>query len=50
MLYELDSNIYINAIFPVKNSKYEAILIVKDNDVLKYCLTAETTLDTSVRI
>jgi hypothetical protein len=50
MLYELDSKLYINAIFAVKNSKYEAILILKHNDVLKYCLTAETTLDTSVRI
>jgi hypothetical protein len=50
MLYELDSKLYMNAIFPVKNSKYEAILILKHNDVLKYCLTGEITLDTSVRI
>jgi hypothetical protein len=50
ILYYLDEQIYINAIFPVIHSKYEAILIVKHNNVLKYCLTREIFLDESVRI
>lgn len=50
MLNELDSKLYINAIFPVKNSNFEAILIVKHNNLLKYCLTLEIILHSSVSI
>jgi hypothetical protein len=50
MLYKIDSKLYINAIFPVKNSNFEAILIVKHNNVLKYCLTLEIILHSSVSI
>ncbi len=50
ILNQLDSKLYINAVFLVKNSTFEAMLIVKHNNLLKYCLTAETKLHISVRI
>jgi hypothetical protein len=50
MLDHLDKQLYINAIFSVNHSKYEALVIVKHNNILKYCLTGETKLDESVKI